>query len=56
VVSLGCGTFQRKMGSTDVHDCWSKIRGLKEGFKNIMAVVSSAQNLLFDILIHEVGM
>ena len=55
VVSLGCGTFIKKMEHTDVHDCWSKVRGLREGIKNTVAMLSSARHLLNDILIHEVN-
>ena len=55
MVSLGCGTFKRKMGITDVHDCWSKITELKGWFQNAGALISSLRNLFFDIMIHEVS-
>ena len=55
VVSLGCGTFQRKMENTDVHDCWSKIKELTRGISNTVALLSATRNLLFDILIYEVS-
>ena len=55
MVSLGCGTFQRKMENTDVHSCWSKIRDLKNVFTNTVSLISATRNLLFDILIHEVS-
>ena len=54
MVSLGCGTFHKKMEHTDVHYCWSKIKGLREGVQNTVAMLSSARHLFFDILIHEV--
>ena len=53
VVSLGCGSFQKKMKHTDVHDCWSKITGIKGAIKSAVAMIPSAVHL-FDMLIHEV--
>ena len=55
VVSLGCGTFQRKMENTDVHNCWSKFRELKKGISNTVALLTAARNLLFDILLYQVA-
>jgi len=51
VVSLGCGMFHKKMGRTDVHDWWFKLRNYKEGLLNITELVKT---LFLDVLIAEV--
>ena len=53
VVSLGSGTFQKKMKNIVVHECWSKITGLRGVIRSTVTMIPSVINL-FDTLIQEV--